>query len=127
MDRKIQNFSLPPPNYNSKIHSRHGFSKCPSSTQILSYFVIISSIIIYFTCIWPFCPNLPLLILLSLSGLTMVFTSAYCTFLDPTDRLIYYYKWSRYDKKIQFSPDYGQTTFCDACDSYCQLKSKHCK
>lgn len=89
--------------------------------------IIIASICIYFSCVWSLLQNTALIVLLCLSGIIMVLSSAYCTLSDPTDRIIYYYKWSKFDKNIKFAPDYSQTIYCDLCDSFCQLKSKHCK
>jgi palmitoyltransferase len=57
----------------------------------------------------------------------MIISSACATLINPTDRMVYYYKWSVHDQKIAFSPDYDQVLFCLHCDSYCFASSKHCR
>lgn len=39
-------------------------------------------------------------------------SSAAATLIDPTDRVVYYYKWSKFDKKIAFAPEYDKILFC---------------
>jgi hypothetical protein len=41
--------------------------------------------------------------------------------------MVYYYKWSKFDKKVVFAPDYSKVLFCEFCDSYCSVDSKHCR
>ena len=57
----------------------------------------------------------------------MVISSAAATLIDPTDRVVYYYKWSKFDKQINFAPEYDKILFCEYCDSYCWIDSKHCR
>jgi palmitoyltransferase len=57
----------------------------------------------------------------------MIISSGIATFCDPTDRVVYHYKWSRHDKKISFAPDYTKVLYCEYCDSYCMADSKHCR
>lgn len=57
----------------------------------------------------------------------MIISSAAATLIDPTDRVVYYYKWSKFDKKITFAPEYDKILFCQYCDSYCWADSKHCR
>jgi hypothetical protein len=40
-----------------------------------------------------------------------VFTSI-CSLTNPTDMLVYHYKWSKHDKNIKFSTDYAQNYYC---------------
>lgn len=47
--------------------------------------------------------------------------------MDPTDRVVYWYKWSVYDRKIPFQPDLSKVLYCEYCDSYCSVSSKHCR
>lgn len=60
-------------------------------------------------------------------GAILIISSAISTLKDPTDRIVYYYKWSRFDKQVIFSPDYDKVLFCEYCDSYCYANSKHCR
>jgi hypothetical protein len=89
--------------------------------------VIAASIAIYFTCILPLKYELVLIILYAVCGGAMVGSSAAATLIDPTDRVVYYYKWSKFDKKIIFAPEYDKILFCEYCDSYCWIDSKHCR
>lgn len=57
----------------------------------------------------------------------MVVSAGLATGMDPTDRVVYYYKWSRHDRKITFAPEYDKVLFCEFCDSYCWASSKHCR
>lgn len=34
----------------------------------------------------------------------MIVSSWMASTCDPTDRVVYYYKWSRHDKKVVFAP-----------------------
>jgi hypothetical protein len=77
-----------------------------------SYLVIAFSISVYFSCTISISLNIALLVLYIFFGVTMVVTSAIATLCDPTDRLVYHYKWSRHDKKILFAPDYGKVLYC---------------
>ena len=60
-------------------------------------------------------------------GLLMVGSAALATIINPTDRVVYYYKWSLHDKTIHFKPDDDKFLFCLYCDSYCMATSKHCR
>lgn len=57
----------------------------------------------------------------------MVLAAVRATSANPTDRMVYYYKWSQYDKKMGFKVDYEKVLFCLNCDSYCLTESKHCR
>ena len=46
---------------------------------------------------------------------------------NPTDPIVYRYKWSKIDKKIEFDSDFSKSYYCEYCDSFCSLKSKHCR
>ena len=54
-------------------------------------------------------------------------SSGVATCSNPTDRVVYYYKWSRHDRNIDFVPEYNKVLFCEFCDSYCLASSKHCR
>lgn len=49
----------------------------------------------------------------------MVLAAARATSANPTDRMVYYYKWWQHDKKMGFKVDYEKVLFCLHCDSYC--------
>jgi hypothetical protein len=53
-----------------------------------------------------------LLVLYIVFGIVMVVSSALATLSNPTDRMVYYYKWSRHDRKITFAPEYDKVLFC---------------
>lgn len=123
----MKEFNTPPPNYILKERATHGFSRTPSIAQIVSYIAIICSIVIYFSSIITLYNLQVLLVLYVVFGVVMIVSSLLAILYDPTDRLVYYYKWSRYDSKIEFTPEYQKILFCQYCESYCLMNSKHCK
>lgn len=50
-----------------------------------------------------------------------------CSLSNPTDRVVYHYKWSKHTKSVKFDSDFLQNYYCEYCDSFCAVKSKHCK
>ncbi len=127
MDKKIEEFDTPPPNYLLTEHATHGFSTRPSPAQLASYIVISLSIAVYFSSTLSLLQSPALLALYCISGLTMALSALAATICDPTDRVVYFYKWSRHDRQITFAPDYSKVLFCEFCDSYCSADSKHCR
>lgn len=127
MQIKMKEFKIPPPNYSLKQHATHGLSLRLSVAQVVAYIVIGSSIAIYFSSIIKLHNSSVLLALYCVFGVTMLVSSSLATFDDPTDRLVYYYKWSRFDQNVEFSPEYEKVLFCNFCESYCMMNSKHCK
>lgn len=57
----------------------------------------------------------------------MIITAAISSCSDPTDKVVYHYKWSKVAKNVEFNSDYATTFYCEHCDSFCSLKSKHCR
>jgi hypothetical protein len=112
MDSKVEQFDTPPPNYKLTEHATNGFSIKPSPAQIISYIMIAFSISVYFSCTNWIQSNTPLFILFIILTLTVIISSALATWVDPTDRVVYYYKWSRHDKTVSFSPQYDKMLFC---------------
>jgi len=104
MESKVEQFSTPPPNYKLNKHSINGFSIRPSPAQLISYILIAFSISIYFSCTNILLNNTILLVFYITTGLILIISSALATIVDPTDRMVYYYKWSKHDKKVAFSP-----------------------
>lgn len=104
MQQKVETFDTPPPNYNLREHATNGFSQRPSPAQIAAYLIIASSIAIYFSSTLPLHSSGVLLALYLGFGIVMVVSAAMATVIDPTDRVVYYYKWSRHDRKIPFAP-----------------------
>lgn len=51
----------------------------------------------------------------------------WCSLSNPTDLIVYHYKWSKHDKTIKFEPNYNENYYCQFCESFCSLKSKHCR
>lgn len=127
MQEKVESFDTPPPNYNSPNHATHGFSQRPSIAQIIAYIVISASVGIYFSSTLPLGMFPAVMGVYIGLGLIMVVSSAGATLINPTDRVVYYYKWSRYDRKVIFAPEYDKILFCEFCDSYCWANSKHCR
>lgn len=127
MQQKIEAFDSPPPNYSLNKHARHGFSHRPSPAQIAAYLIIASSIAIYFSSTLALYFSNALLVLYLLFGLAMVVSTALATLNDPTDRVVYYYMWSRHDRNVTFAPEYDKVLFCEFCESYCGMSSKHCR
>lgn len=103
---------MAPPNYKSNEHATHGLSNTPSPAQITSFLVIGYTIAVYFSCVMSIHYNLTLLILYSTSFAVVLVSSAQASLTNPTDRVVYYYKWSRHDKKVTFSPEYDKILFC---------------
>ena len=66
----------------------------------------------YFSCLLPLRFSLPLLLLFASALATLVLTSAKASLTNPTDRVVYHYKWSRQDKKVSFSPDFRKVLYC---------------
>lgn len=118
---------MPPPNYSLNDHAINGFSHRLSLAQIVSYIIIALSIAIYFSSTFTLHNNTVLLALYIVFGFIMVVTSSAATLIDPTDRVVYYYKWSRHDRNVKFAPEYDKVLFCEYCDSYCMSNSKHCR
>jgi large-conductance mechanosensitive channel len=127
MQQKVESFDTPPPNYSLREHATNGFSQCPSPAQLAAYLIIATSIAVYFSSTLPLHNSSALLALYLLFGITMVMSAGMATVIDPTDRVVYYYKWSRHDRKIPFAPEYDKVLFCEFCDSYCWAHSKHCR
>lgn len=100
----MREFNTPPPNYDLKERATHGLSLNLSLAQIVSYICIASSVAIYFSSIVTLHNNQILLILYTIFGVSMIVSSFLATMNDPTDRLVYFYKWSRFDSKIEFVP-----------------------
>ena len=116
-----------PPNYEPPTHATHGLSHCPSPAQIAAYLVVAASIAIYFTSIYSLYANTILLATYIIFGSIMLGSAALATIINPTDQVVYYYKWSLHDKTISFIPDNDKFLFCLNCDSYCMATSKHCR
>ena len=112
MQDKIEQYDSPPPSYSLKEHATHGFSHSPSLAQIVSYLIIAYTVLVYLLCTISITQSTPLLVLFSLSLATLVISSGIATLMDPTDRVVFYYKWSRYDKKVPFSPEYDKILYC---------------
>jgi hypothetical protein len=127
MQQKVESFDTPPPNYNLQQHATNGFSQRPSAAQLASYVIIATSIAIYFSSTLPLNNAPALLALYIIFGVIMCVSAGLATIIDPTDRVVYYYKWSRHDRKIPFAPEYDKVLFCEFCDSYCWVNSKHCR
>lgn len=127
MLQKVESFDTPPPNYNLREHATNGFSQGPSIAQIASYLIIAASIAVYFSSTLALDHSRVLLVLYVVFGVAMAASAALATGMDPTDRVVYYYKWSRHDRKITFAPEYDKILFCEFCDSYCWSSSKHCR
>lgn len=119
MQQKVESFDTPPPNYNLDQHATNGFSQRPSCAQLSAYLIIATSIAVYFSSTLPLDHSPVLLALYLLFGVVMAVSAALATAIDPTDRVVYYYKWSRHDRKIPFAPEYDKVLFCEFCDSYC--------
>jgi hypothetical protein len=66
--------------------------------------IIAVSIAIYFSSIMPLRHEVVVIVLYAVFGGLMVLSSAAATLIDPTDRVVYYYKWSKFDKNISFTP-----------------------
>ena len=104
MQQKVETFDTAPPNYNLNQHATNGFSQRPSAAQIVAYLMIAISIAVYFssTIVIDYSPVL--LSLYTVFGVVMVVSAGLATGIDPTDRVVYYYKWTRHDRKIPFAP-----------------------
>lgn len=109
---RTRDLNLQPPNYPSTRHASHTFSHSPSIPQIISYVCIIAEIIIYFVCIHQKYQNYILMGFYILSGILMIITAAVCSSTNPTDKVIYYYKWSKIDKSVRFTIDYTLSCYC---------------
>jgi hypothetical protein len=104
MEQTLEQFSTPPPNYPQPQHATNAFSHRPSAAQLTSYIAIAYTLSTYFSCVLPLHFNLTLLTLFSCSLLVLVVASAKASLANPTDRVVYYYKWSRHDRSVVFSP-----------------------
>lgn len=89
--------------------------------------MVAASIAIYFTSIYSLYANTILLATYIIFGSIMLGSAALATMINPTDQVVYYYKWSLHDKTISFIPDNDKFLFCLNCDSYCMATSKHCR
>lgn len=127
MEEIVKSYNTPPPNYDLNLHATNGFSHKPSPAQIISYLVIIASITIYFTSVLPTLNIIILLILYIIFGTLMIISAGWATAIDPTDRVVYYFKWTRINHNISFNADYDKILFCEFCDSYCWANSRHCR
>lgn len=116
----------PPPNYHHFNHATHTFSHAPSAPQIFSYCIILSEIVSYYVCIHSIINNWVLFGLYTFSVLLVVATTCITSLSDPTDKIVYNYKWSKY-KNETFMEETAAYYLCEYCDSYCQQKSKHCR
>ena len=77
-------------------------------------------------CIHHIINNWVLFGLYTFSALLVVASTFITSISDPTDKIVYNYKWSKY-KNEAFVEGISTYYFCEYCDSYCQQKSKHCR
>lgn len=116
-----------PPNYPSSRHASHTFSHSPSVPQILAYMIVTAEILVYFLCLRQLYENYIVLGLYCGFGVIVLVSGAICSATNPTDVVVYHYKWSKLDKSVLFDTDFSQNCYCEHCDSFCANKSKHCK
>lgn len=92
-----------------------------------AYLVIATTIGIYFSCVISLYFHPVLVALYCFFGVVMVVSSGLATGVNPSDRVVYYYKWSLHDRTIAFNAELDKVLYCIYCDSYCWNNSKHCK
>lgn len=112
MQDKIEEYDSPPPSYSLREHATHGCSHPPSLAQMVSYLVIGYTVLVYLLCTMSLSESTALLVLFCVFLGSLVISAGIATVMDPTDRVVYYYKWSRYDKKVGFSPEYDKILYC---------------
>ena len=120
-------YTSPPNNYPLSRHRTHGLSQNVSWAQVLSSLVVISEIVVYFSCVIQMHTSITILVLYVISGLIGIVTAMLATFHNPTDWIVYYYKSSDYKKDGSFKYNLKEARYCSFCDSYCYKNSKHCK
>jgi palmitoyltransferase ZDHHC1/11 len=94
---------------------------------VAAYCLISASIAVYFSCTNVLHSSSLLLFLYCLFGAVMILSAARATLANPTDRVVYSYKWSLQEKRVTFVVDYERVLYCLHCDSYCLATSKHCR
>lgn len=97
----------PPPNYPAPKHATHSFSHSPSVPQMVAYCFICCEIVVYFGCLHSINPNYILFGFYCASTVLMLVFAAICSFSNPTDSVVYLYKWHKYDKSVKFEPNYN--------------------
>lgn len=85
-----------PPNYPKASHGSHGFSLGPSFAQVASYIIITAEIVVFFVCVHQVLQNYVILGLYVGFGVLMIVSALVCSCSNPTDMLVYHYKWSKY-------------------------------
>lgn len=120
-------YSSAPPNYPLTKHRTHGLSQNLSWAQVLSSLLIVTEIVVYFSCVNPIKQNNVLLVLYSISGAIGIIAAILATLHNPTDWIVYYYKGADFKRDKPFTYDMKELRFCSFCDSYCFKSSKHCK
>ena len=91
-----------PPNFSNSKHTSNAFSRNISKSQISAYLLVCLEIIVFFLCMNPFIQNLIILSFYVISGVVFFVSAAISQCSDPTDKVVYHYKWSRHNKLIAF-------------------------
>ena len=86
-------YSKPPPIYQRIPRATHSFSHSPSCQQVFIILVFIASIVVYYVCIHSLEENWVLFGLYTFSLLVMIISYIITSCTDPTDRIVYSYKW----------------------------------
>lgn len=119
--------SSQPPNYPRVRHASHTFSHTPSLPQLFAYLSVAAELVIYYVCLHRLYLNYILLGVYSASAGLVIAFALICSCTNPTDRMVYLYKWSKYSKEVKFESDFSTNYYCEYCDSFCNVKSKHCR